>query len=522
MNRSNVLKLFVLLIVGFWATTLYLNQYSFIQGDGFDYAQIARNIASGEGTITKTYEYSGFKKGWPLPHTEVSRRPFYLYIMAAFMKIFGSNNFTVIFTSSLFYSIALLLTWYLSRQFLDKYYSMIVVLLLALNPVFLSLSISGRPETLFTCIFIIFLWTLTKYNNNNFILYRALSYSLLVLTRKIGFFFFPLLFWRPRSSGLNKVKPILSLVIIYLSLIGFSHILQPRPFTSLVQLISGTESYIDKYQEGENIDYGFSRNLEYASTHIFEIIKKWLIGIRKYYNSLPSLINPWVLGFMIFGFFSKNKNNKWTDYKKIIAISFFLAIIGIPLFSYRAGNRYFIYFVPLIIIIAVNGFKTVFVPLLDKYNKDKKNIVFGFLLLLILYPIIWDNLTLIENRILNNEPIKNFDKQFALFVNENIEDNSIVFTNNENLLAWYCDNYAVLIPTSYNSFYELDGHIDADYIAISNYLTNWDYEKTPEILTNLVQNKEIPKGYELFANYKPEEYPKNFAILYKKKTNNIK
>jgi len=519
MNK-NLLKLIYLILVVtlFWLLNLSLHKDALIWGDSWDYAHVARNIANGEGPLDKTYGYEEFSKGLELPNFERSRRTLYIFTLAGFMTVFGANDLTLIITSGFFYFIVLVLTWFFSNYFLDKKYSWWVVSIIAFNPTLLYLSLSGRPETMFTCLFLLFLWVLIRGTDASQPYLRGLVYALLVLTRKLGFFFSPLLFWRPRKSGLFKWKNIFILFTIYITLIGLSHIIHPRPFTTLGQLISGTELYEQRYESGEILDKTIYENLKYATKHSYDIFKKWAKGISIYYRELPKLFNVWVLGFLLLGLAYRHPkaDYAWQNLKQLFLFSFILAIIGIPLFNAKGGNRYFVYFLPIAMIIAMGGYKEIFMPMLSKYSIGIKRITYMFLLVMIFYPSVWNTVTLAEDRWIQNIPHSNFEKEFGKFVRENTDTNDIVFTNNPELIAWYGNCYTVLIPMKYNVFYELDEQLNPQYIAVTDYLESWDYTNTPEILTNLVNEVQIPENFYLFDRFSVEGLPNRIGRLYKK------
>jgi len=167
-------------------------------GDGASYYSLAKNLALYKGYILNFKElFNSYLDTSEQFKHEISYictwfPPVYPVIAALFMKLFGIKIFTLILVNVFLHSLSVIILFKICRSFLDKVYSTILCVLFSLTPLIFTLSISILSETTYVFFVLLTILCCVQYDRNNF--NRKLFNNLLIissitlLTRNIAIF----------------------------------------------------------------------------------------------------------------------------------------------------------------------------------------------------------------------------------------------------------------------------------------------------------------------------------------------
>ncbi len=182
-HHTSIRVILLLLVLALVTIQLVLTFRGLFYAESMDQAQIARNIARGEGFTTQFIRPVEF-----MDHAKVLKErgveqldldnfrdtnyaPIYPYTLALALKITGQADFeatrledispkiyapdrVIAGVSALFFIIALIQIFYLSRRLFDEYLAYTTVGFIALSNLFLEFATSGLPQMMMLCFFI--------------------------------------------------------------------------------------------------------------------------------------------------------------------------------------------------------------------------------------------------------------------------------------------------------------------------------------------------------------------------------
>ncbi len=182
-HHTSIRVILLLLVVALVTIQLVLTFRGLFHAEAMDQAQIARNIARGDGFTTqfiRPVEFMDHAKALKDKDIEkvdldqfrdTNYAPLYPYTLALALKITGQGDFeatrledispkiyapdrVIAGVSALFFIIALIQIFYLSRRLFDEYLAYATVGFIALSNLYLEFATSGLPQMLMLCFFI--------------------------------------------------------------------------------------------------------------------------------------------------------------------------------------------------------------------------------------------------------------------------------------------------------------------------------------------------------------------------------
>ena len=454
------LLLILLLIVTrrFW-TGNYLNF-----SDGAKFADVARNIASGNGYSSNFSNFTSKALGFE-NLVSVSRwtKPVMPLVIAGFLKIFGVSDSSVIATSSLFYLLLVLTTYFLGKKLWGKLVGLLGAISVAFNFNFLEYALSGASETLFAFEIVLgaFLFALKKRWAN------ILGFLVLVLiyfTRAQGIIYifgltllFFLLHFQPKKAlGYFLAFFVVgSFLYLFVSKQGLFAITQHLPGQAASNALRGA------VQE----------------TNMIALFKKVFYNLYNFYKLLPQIVSPYMWAIFIIGLFvwSKNKIENYLKLSTIfmVVVTFLVTALTIPFF------RYLHPVIPLIYLFATASLVWVVKKI---FSKSKTMAIVSSLLIFIF--VVGQSLGVIflDSRFKAKTINKGKPPVYVALsriLKENTNPDDIIVTNLDTWGSWYGERKTIWYPLEPKQLEGLDDEVDAIYLT-SYLIDDENYYMGPE------------------------------------------
>ncbi|HJZ24247.1 MAG TPA: glycosyltransferase family 39 protein, partial [Candidatus Babeliales bacterium] len=255
--REKYILLVLVFVCTLLLTGLYWNLRTHIYfDDGFEFAQIGRNIIEGKGISINSYPLPGLlilqennllDYPWPVLH----KSPFMGIAMSVAMSIFGTYDWVISLSSSFFYILLIPVVYIFARRVLefDIPSSIVSTLVIMTNGILAEGAIFGMSEPAAVFFFLTFLFFVRK-KQHQYAYYLAgiiagLAYlnrieSLIWIIIIVG-----LLFFR-RFPKKDLQKLIMSFLVIVLPYWIYNFSKTGNPFFSLqsfIVLVAGTSSF---------------------------------------------------------------------------------------------------------------------------------------------------------------------------------------------------------------------------------------------------------------------------------------
>src|SRR5689334_17775228 len=127
--------------------------------DAMDFAQLGRNLSSGQGFVTHMLRPLALEHGPNILHQpEVTHGPLYPFILALAFGIFGSKDAVVAGVSGIFYLLTIPVLYILSVRLFNRAVGILTALIFIGNALMLEYASSGLHITLYiflaTCLFL--------------------------------------------------------------------------------------------------------------------------------------------------------------------------------------------------------------------------------------------------------------------------------------------------------------------------------------------------------------------------------
>lgn len=212
-------------ITGLCASQIFLTYQGLDNAAVMDQAQVARQIARGEGATTlflrplDVMEHHAVKTQKGKKDTKINfgqfadthHAPLYTYALSTAIKIFGYDDFkatqmdenkTLLYsgdrvisgTSTLFFLIALVLTYLLFSRLFDEVLAITVVAFMGFSETFLSFAQSGLPQPMMLCLLLVTAFCLVEsiradnqVQSGKLLLYTILNFAALALLCLTGY-----------------------------------------------------------------------------------------------------------------------------------------------------------------------------------------------------------------------------------------------------------------------------------------------------------------------------------------------
>ncbi len=461
-NRGRQLALYMLV-----ALALLLLYLIFMFGqfkgladtNALDYAQIARNLARGEGFTTQFIKPLSLTRSLRISqHPDVTYPPLHPWITSLFMRMLGPNQRAAALACGVPFLLSVPLVFILGLWLFDYRTAWLAVGLYVTSMATLGYSISGLEVSLLTLLFIGLVMVLYQYGQalqrRQWLAAGAgLLLGLIYLTKYIWVLsLIPVLIYlyystlrRQRSRTLLTVVAVLFVVII--------------PWCFRMYAVTGNPFFSWRWYEttmltrsnpGMTLYRSFPEQLETLPTHIIrhpvEIYEKVRSGVGRLYLTLNNLGGPYVTAFFIVAILVPLGTRNFERIRYLLYGTY--AIIFLALVIVQPGGRLLYPLAPLITLIAAGFFLRIFRPLVQNMGPREQIrytvIAVGALLIVHTVPL---GISLTERTRPGEEPqgriMERWSREAA-----GLAGAGPIITDVPWLLAWHGDIPAIWLPRS--------------------------------------------------------------------------
>lgn len=444
--------------------------------DSAKYADVARSLISELGYSSAFNFWGGNGSSGILPVPT--------YVLSIFFRIFGANDTSVVIYSLTFFSLSLLVSYFLGRKLFGKLGGILFLTSIALGSIALSYASSSVSEIIF--IFEILLGTyLFTFRKRQTDILGFIILGVMYFTRPQAFIFIGglALYWLLLRYEIRKAFA----YFFTLSVLGVAldyFVLSPLSGRFFIYSILGRGIHATSQIAVSASPSDILRGNISTSTAFYDVFKKIFYNLYNFYKLLPQIMSPYLAGFFLLGLFIKEKSKEVQSLKIatvfMVIVTFLVAAMTIPFF------RYIHPVVPLIYLFAVATIlKLVRMIINDQWLMDKKylpniltkrtavGLISAFL---IFFFVVGQTLGVIFLDSRYERKTKNVDKppvyvQLSWKLKEITDSDDLILTNLDTWGSWYGERKTVWYPLEPDMLIPKSGNEDPfDAIYLTSYL----------------------------------------------------
>jgi 4-amino-4-deoxy-L-arabinose transferase-like glycosyltransferase len=458
--------------------------------DDREYASIARNIVNGKG-IVRNFVYpidiNFFEK---LPVPEFMHPPGYPLILAGFFKVFGTSNVAGLLPSYLSYFALLVLLLYFVKRYLDIKTAIIAGVILIFNREILDASLIALSEAVYTLAFFLFFVLLVNAKSLRSVFISGILLGVSHLIREnIYPFLIPVLVYLYFYPNLPRSKKmalfIVGLLIPLTPTIVRSLIDTGSPFFSYgkfaLMAYTGKYPWLNIYRDIQNPSL-----LEFLTGDPGQFFLKYTNNVVNGLEQFVSISNPYVLVFFILGMFHWRISPEWRRIKLLFLFLIILQIFFVALFTFTP--RFFIPFLPMMIVFASESFVRVSGDLISGANlHPRKRVFYLSVLIFLIFFIAPTAYTILQpgkpEALGFKTPQYGFliprgeAKKLDDFLKAELKENQVVWTDLPEILEWEGDRLCGWLPVRAEHLYEIRKKIPVDAILLTSVRTPTSMEQ---------------------------------------------
>jgi 4-amino-4-deoxy-L-arabinose transferase-like glycosyltransferase len=505
--------LFILLLAGVVWFGFYATHTKEIAGsDDRGYAEIARNILNGKG-IVRNFVYpvdiNFFNK---LPVPEFVHPPGYPLILAGFFKLFGISDFVALLPSYLAYFILSILLFHFVKRFVDVRTAAMAAVIFIFNREILDASLVALSEAVYMLMFFLFFVSVIRTKSSKGIFVAGILLGVSHLIREnIYPFLVPLFVYLYFFPDLPRWKKLAFFVI------GFLIPLIPNILRSFFDtgsfffsygkfaLMAFTTKYpwLNIYRDIQNPSL-FEFLVETPGQFFWKYVSNAVNALEQF----VSISNPYVSAFFIVEMFHWKISAEWKRIKLLFVFLLIFQIFFIALFTFTA--RFFVPFLPMIIVFASQGFVRVLEDLISSVKLHWRKTVLGLnVFLFLIFFITPAAYTIFQPN--KPEALGFKTPQFGFlipkreairlgdFLRSELKPDQVVWTDLPEILEWEGDRLCGWLPTEIKTIYEIHKKIPVNAILLTSIRTPYRMEEEWKYL--LFSEYSLP-GYRSVKLYK--------------------
>jgi len=466
---------------GFYAT----HTHEVIGSDDRDYASIARNIVNGKG-IVKNFSYpvdiQFFEK---LPVPEFVHPIGYPLILAGFFKLFGIRDSVALLPSYISYFILILLFFSFVKKHVGIRVATIGAMILMFNKEILDFSLIALSEAVYTPILFLFFILMMKAKSLWDIFVAGLVLGLSQLIRENLYpFLLALFIYLYSYSDLPRWKKMLFFVIGVLIPVlpnmVRSFLETGQPFFSYGKFL--LMSYTDQYPWDNAFRDVYNPSLfKFLADEPIQFISKYSSNLVNTLEGFMSVSNPYVLAFFFVEMLYWKITPQWKKGKLLFLFLLSAQILFVPLVTF--SPRYFIPFIPIVIIFASQSFLRISDDLVSEVKIQWKRrislLTVGLFIIVFVIPTtyiilfrpdkkqIYDFKTPQFGALIRKEPAEKLTK----FVKDELKENQLICTDLPEIFEWEGDRVCFWLPIQEEMIYEMYKKFPVDAILLTTLRT---------------------------------------------------
>ena len=507
----------ILLLAGIIWYGFYSTHTKAIEGsDDRGYAEIARNISRGKG-IVRNFAYPvdiNFFNKLPIP--DFFHPPGYPVIMAGFFKLFGISDFVALLPSYLSYFILMILVFFFAKRYLEIQTATLAAVILIFNKEILDPSTVAISEGVYTLFFFLFFFLFTRAKSLSGIFLSGIILGTSNLIRENLYpFLIPTLVYLYFFPDLPRWKKLTFFVVgVFIPVVPNlirSYLATGSPLFSYGKfgLMAFTPKYpwLSIYRNIENPSF-----LEFLVSEPGQFFVKYLSDLVATLERVVSVSNPYVLVFCVVEMFYWKISPEWKRIKLLFIFLLLSQILFISMVTFAA--RFFTPFLPLMAVLASQGFLRMAEQSLSGLKPlSKKRIFILNVVLFLIFFIMPTAYSIIRpTQTLNSKTLqfgflmpRDEAKKLNEFVNAELKENQVVWTDVPEVLEWEGDRLCGWLPNRIEWIYEIHRKIPVDALLLTNLRTphemseEWKYLMFSDQSLPLYRNVKIYNGGALIA-----------------------
>jgi 4-amino-4-deoxy-L-arabinose transferase-like glycosyltransferase len=462
------LGLGVLIAVG--ALFIYLVYHSARAGDildpaAMDYAQLARNIARGEGFTTSLIRPISLARVTNISHhPDLYHAPLYPLWMALFFRLGGATPQMAAWSCGVAYLLSLPLVFCLGLKLFDRRIALLGLALYAVNYLSLQYAVSGLETslaTLFATALMLLAYFHLSAGDRPAPVTAALCGAAAALCFLVDYMYVCLLVPLLAAIVLRGEKRRWTEMAV--SLAAFALVVTPwavrnarvtgnPAFTlGIGELVSNTTTY-----KGHALYREYSplpNPIDFLAAHPREMWQKVRLMTLNMYESLPSLGGPFVAAFFLAAIFLRFRGGGLRTLRLVHYAWILLVAVALCLLS--ADARYLVPLSPLVAIVAAAGFLTLVDGWLEKIQgpgRKRQALTWSIAALVAVcwYPVLAATATW-------QKPTTGTADELSL-IGKTLRERKVqpVLADQPWTLAWYGDLDAIWIPQTADDLHALE------------------------------------------------------------------
>jgi len=462
--------------------------------DAMDHAQVARNVARGQGFTTQLIRPQSLLSAPAITHhPELTSPPLHIIVLSAMFKLFGTSDKVVVFTGAFFYFLAIPLFLFCATRMFNIRTAMLGLALYITNASLLDYSISGLQMPLLVFLFMLFLYAVYLFDEKDIrpTIAAGVLLGLCFLTQyAFGIVYFAVILhlWKlVPPPHMKKFRHMVYFTLGFLVTVSpwlYRNIaLSGNPFFSLELM----KPVMFSEQFSGNMLLRVARDVDFSWVMIGKVlIKKVYFGIRNQYNQLLVLPNNYLMILFFMSAFTILQNGQTFIVRHFVYIAGFLLMAVMAVFY--PGVNLLVPFIPFIMMAAADYFYTTICPSFVIENAQRKVAVATALLVLVnAYP-------LVTRIILGGTARMPYPKDRMEMISKIVEKGQPVVTDIPWAVAWYCDRIGIWLPLTeldYSIVKKFAGGIQNIYL--SPVLFEYPAAENVELWKSIFMTRKVPK-----------------------------
>lgn len=406
----------------------------------------------------------------------------------------------------------ILLFFFFVKRDLEIQTAVIATVILIFNKDILNLSLVALSEAVYILVFFLFLVLMVKANSlrNIFISGILLGVSHLI-RENIYPYLFPLFLYLYFYPDLPRTKKMVLFIVGFLIPNLFNimrSVLETgSPFFSYGKFVLMT--YTDQYPW-----VNIFREIQIPSFKLIQFLLKYLDNSVGAWGGILSISNPYLWALFLMEMFYWSTNAQWKKAKILTLFLLISQILFVPLITFN--SRYFIPFLPMVIILGSQSFARMHRDLVSKVKVHWKNAIHCMMILWFIIFFILPSTYLMVRR--SGSLMLGFQApQFGFliptreaeklneFLRRELKENQVIWTDLPEILEWEGDRLCGWLPTRIEMIYRIHEKIPVDAILLTNLRTprqmeeEWRYLLFSEHSLPLYRTVRLYKEGRLFA-----------------------
>jgi 4-amino-4-deoxy-L-arabinose transferase-like glycosyltransferase len=477
--------LLILFLAGIIWYGIYDNHpHGVLGSDDREYASIARNIVQGKGVVRNSaypIDIQFFKK---LPIPEFMHPPGYPLVLAGFFRVFGVSETAALLPSYLSYFILIVLFFFFARRQLDSRRAVLATLILIFNREILEISQAALSEAVYTPIFFLFFVVMVRARSLREVFLAGLLLGTSHLIREnIYPFLLPLFVYLYSYPDLPRWKKMLlfstGIMIPIVPNLLRSLWATGSPFFSYGKFVfmTFTEKYpwLDIYRDIQNPSL-----LQFLIEEGDQFFVKYFNNLMTAFKQIPTITTPFLFAFLFIDMFSWRISPFWKRTKILFLLLLISQIFFVSLITFT--RRYFVPFVPLMILFAMQGFFTISESVLAAIQARRNKRILTLLVSIFIMVLMVPTLSVI---FYSNRPSSPGSKNTSfgflmsrekaeslnLFLKAHLKEDQVIWTDLPEVLEWEGNRLCGWLPTQIKDIYQIHKKIPVDAILLTSLRT---------------------------------------------------